>query len=151
MFDSLQPCGLQSPRLLSSWNSLGKNIGVGTHSLLQGIFPTQGLNSGLKHYRQILYCLSHQGSPLVNNKWSVNIRLFEKNCHCQLSEMNTCCVSGSVVKWFRVKVCKPARGPILSKEFVCWHDSQAKNLYMFKAKLHNGHLLYLEKLKRLTI
>ena len=37
----------------------------GCHSLLQGIFPTQGLNPGLLHCRQILYCLSHQGSPLV--------------------------------------------------------------------------------------
>ena len=33
------------------------------HSLLQGIFPTQGSNPGLLHYRQILYYLSHQGSP----------------------------------------------------------------------------------------
>ena len=40
----------------------GKNTGVGCHSLLQGIFPTQGLNLALLHYRQILYCLSPQGS-----------------------------------------------------------------------------------------
>jgi len=32
--------------------------------LLQGIFPTQGSNSGLSHYRHILYQLSHKGSPL---------------------------------------------------------------------------------------
>ena len=44
-------------------DSLGKNTGVGCHTLLQGIFPTQGLNPGLPHCRQILYCLSHQGSP----------------------------------------------------------------------------------------
>ena len=37
--------------------------GVDSHSLLQGIFPTQGLNLGLPHCRQVLYCLSHQGSP----------------------------------------------------------------------------------------
>ena len=35
----------------------------GSHSLLQGIFPTQGLNPGLPHCRRILYQLSHQGSP----------------------------------------------------------------------------------------
>ena len=35
------------------------------HALLQGIFPTQGLNPGLLHSRQILYCLSHQGSSRV--------------------------------------------------------------------------------------
>ena len=37
--------------------------GVGSLSLLQGIFPTQELNLGLPHFRRILYQLSHQGSP----------------------------------------------------------------------------------------
>ena len=50
-------------RLLCPWDSLGKNTGVGCHALLQGIFPTQGLNTGLPHCRRILYCLSQQGSP----------------------------------------------------------------------------------------
>ena len=45
------------------WNSPGQNTGVGSLSLLQGIFPTQGLNLGLPHCRQILYQLSHKGSP----------------------------------------------------------------------------------------
>ena len=48
----------------SPWNSPGQNIRVGSLSLLHGIFPTQGSNQGLRHCRQILYCLSHQGSPL---------------------------------------------------------------------------------------
>ena len=43
--------------------SPGKNTGVGCHALLQGIFPTQGSNSGLLHCRWILYQLSHKGSP----------------------------------------------------------------------------------------
>ena len=50
-------------RLLCPWNSPGKNTGVGFHSLLQGIFQTQGSNLSLLHCRQILYHLSHQGSP----------------------------------------------------------------------------------------
>ena len=45
------------------WNSLGKNTGVGCHSLLLRIFPTQGSNPGLPQCRQILYHLSHQRSP----------------------------------------------------------------------------------------
>ena len=45
------------------WNSPAKYIGVGNHFLLQGIFSTQGLNLGLQHCKQILYCLSYQGSP----------------------------------------------------------------------------------------
>ena len=44
-------------------NSPGHNTEVGSHSLLQGIFPTQGSNPGLLHCRRILYQLSHKGSP----------------------------------------------------------------------------------------
>ena len=58
--NSLQPHGLWSP-----WNSLGQNTGVGSLSLLQGIFPTQRSNPGLPHCRQILSQLSHMGSPLL--------------------------------------------------------------------------------------
>ena len=47
-------------RLLCPWNSPGKNTGVGSHSLLQGI-SIQGSNPGLLHCKQIFYCLSHQG------------------------------------------------------------------------------------------
>ena len=56
--DSLWPHGLQSP-----WNSPGQNTGVQSLSLLQRIFPTQGLNPGLPNCRRILYQLSHKGSP----------------------------------------------------------------------------------------
>ena len=55
----------EATRLLCPWNSPGKNTGLHSHSLLQGIFPTQGSNSGLMHCRQILYYLSHQGSPRI--------------------------------------------------------------------------------------
>ena len=54
--NSLRPRGLSSP-----WNSPGQDTGVGSLSLLQGIFPTQGLNPGLRHCRRILYQLSHEG------------------------------------------------------------------------------------------
>ena len=60
--NSLWSQGLCPARLLCPWDSPGKNSGVGCHFLLQGIFPTQGLNSGLLHWRRILYHLSHQGS-----------------------------------------------------------------------------------------
>ena len=64
MPNSLWPHWLQPARLLCPWNSPGKNTGVGCHCLLQGIFLTQGLNLGLLHCGQILYGLSHQGSPM---------------------------------------------------------------------------------------
>jgi len=44
-------------------DSPGKNTGVSCHALLQGIFPSQGLNTGLPHCRQILYGMSHQERP----------------------------------------------------------------------------------------
>ena len=59
MSNSLQPHGLYRP-----WNSAGQNTRVGSLSVLQGIFPTQGKNPGLLHCRWILYQLSHKGSPL---------------------------------------------------------------------------------------
>ena len=47
--DSSRPHELQPTRLLCPWNSPGQNNGVGSCSLLQGIFPTQGSNPGLPH------------------------------------------------------------------------------------------------------
>ena len=64
MSDSLRCHGLYSP-----WNSPGQNAGVGSLSLLQGIFPTQGSNPGLPHCSRILYQLSHRGSPEYWSGW----------------------------------------------------------------------------------
>ena len=57
---SLLPHDLYSP-----WNSPGQNTGVGSYSLLQGIIPAQGLNTGLPYCRRILYHLSHQEGPRI--------------------------------------------------------------------------------------
>ena len=56
---------IQLARLLCPWNFPGKNTGVGSRSFLQRIFPIQGSNPGLPNCRQILYCLSHLGSPRI--------------------------------------------------------------------------------------
>ena len=58
--NSLRPHGLNSP-----WHSPGQNIGVDSLSVLQGIFPTQGLNPDLPHCKWILYQLSHKRSPRI--------------------------------------------------------------------------------------
>ena len=71
MRNSLQSHGLQPTRLLCPWDFSGKDTGVVCHFLLQGIFPTKGLNPGLLHCRQILYQLSSQGSPL--RPWDMTI------------------------------------------------------------------------------
>ena len=73
--DSSRPHGLQPTRLLHPWDFPGKSTGVGCHFLLQRIFPTQGSNPGLPHYRQTLYCLSHQGSIYYIVKYNILIIL----------------------------------------------------------------------------
>ena len=59
------PMDCSSPGSSVHRDSPGRNTGVGCHALLQGIFPTQESNPGLLHCRQILYQLSHQGSPYM--------------------------------------------------------------------------------------
>ena len=66
---SLLTCNLDSLRshgLYSPWNSPDQKTGVGSLSLLQAIFPTQGSNPGLQHCRWILYQPSHKGSPIYH-------------------------------------------------------------------------------------
>ena len=75
MSESLWYHGLQPTRLLCPWHFPGKNTGVGFHFLLQRIFPTQGSNPCLLHCRQILSCLSHQGSPADGDYINENRRL----------------------------------------------------------------------------
>ena len=70
--DSLRPHGLYGP-----WNSPGQNTGVGALSLLQGIFPTQGSNPGLPHWRRFPYQLSYQGIIII--KLGTDIRCGQSN------------------------------------------------------------------------
>ena len=60
MSNSLWPHGLYSP-----WNSPDQNTGVGSLSILQGVFQTQGSNPGLPDCRWILYKLSYQRNPRI--------------------------------------------------------------------------------------
>ena len=97
---SLQPMDYQPARLLCPWSSPGNSTGVGCHALLPGIFLTQGLNPGLLHCRQILSCLSHQGSSASLQIFIVNknVRDSKNLCFifqrgCQISqEKHSYCV-----------------------------------------------------------
>ena len=66
--------------------SPGPNTGVGSLSLLQQIFPSQGSNPGLPHCRRVLYQLSHQGSPLIG-KCSLNVRCISLSFFLSLKEI----------------------------------------------------------------
>ena len=59
------PMDCSPPGSSAHGDSPGKNTGVGCHALLQGIFSTQGSNPCLLPFRQILYCLNHQGRPRI--------------------------------------------------------------------------------------
>ena len=81
-----------SHRVRHDWSDLAAAAacGVDSHSLLQGIFLTQGWNPGLLHCRQILYSLSHQGGPYdaaVRTKTSNGTSglLLAKQCACRTS------------------------------------------------------------------
>ena len=65
------PMNCSPPGSFVHGDSPGKATGVGCHALLQGIFPTQGLNPGFPHHRWILYHLSHQGSPFSLLPWNL--------------------------------------------------------------------------------
>ena len=86
MSDSLGPHGLYS-----LWNSPSQNTGVGSRSLLQGIFPTQGSNPGLPNCRRILYQLSHKGSPRIL-EWVAYP--FSQGSSRLRNRTGVCCIAG---------------------------------------------------------
>ena len=71
MSNFLQPHGLYSP-----WNSPDQNTGVGSLSLLQGIFPTQESNRDLRHCRQILYQVSYLAQLIVEEYLFLSVKGF---------------------------------------------------------------------------
>ena len=91
MPDSLRPHGLQPTRLHCLWDIPGKDTGVGCHFLLQGIFPTQGSNPGLLHFRQILYQLATrkaQKRKALGFNWSTSLLYPEKHTSWEPMEGN---------------------------------------------------------------
>ena len=98
----------------SPWNSPGKNTEVGCHFLLQGVFPTQGLNPGLLHCRQTLYHLSHQGSSQlyggVNSNllqevlYHTQVYCTQSPCPCS-SPLLTCTSTGDTQTQFCLSLC----------------------------------------------
>ena len=80
---------------------------VGSLSLLQGIFPTQGLNPGFPHCRQILYQLSHKGSPRIL-KWVAYP--FSSGSSWPRNRTAVSCIAG---RFFTNWVIREALNPIL--------------------------------------
>ena len=73
--DQIQVFHMQANSLPAEPQGNSKYIGVGSLSLLQGIFPIQELNWGLLHYWWVLYQLSYQGSPMLVRLCSTSFKL----------------------------------------------------------------------------
>ena len=85
--------------LYSPWNSPGQNTGVGSLSLLQGIFPTQGLHPGFPHCRWILYQLSHKGSPRI--LWWIAYPFSSRSSWSRNQTGVSCVAGGFFTNWIR--------------------------------------------------
>ena len=100
--DSLWPQGLYSP-----WNSPDQNTRVGSLSLLQGIFPTQGLNLGLLYCRQIFYQLSHKGSLRIL-KWVT--KPFSSGSSRPRNQAKVCSIAGGFFTNWDIREAPPSAG-----------------------------------------
>ena len=90
MSNSLQPQGLPPPRLLCPWNFSGRNAGVGSHSLLQGFFLTQGSKLGLQRGRQIFIVWATRKNPRLQGlRPNKNMRTNEENITCLPQDQTT--------------------------------------------------------------
>ena len=129
MSDSLRPHGLLAARLHCPWNSPGKNSGVDCHFFLQGIFLTQGSNLGLLHYRQILYCLSHQGN------WCVYV--CENNC--KRKQQNDSGYHSIVDGPFYAEGCTGVEARLVSRHHECLQRRKGPWLSDLKGMSSLGH------------
>ena len=84
-----QSCLTLCNPMRSPWNSPDQNTGVGSCSLLQGMFLTQESNQGLLYYRWVLYQLCYQGSSQERLKWKSNNEIFPNIKNCCLLETLT--------------------------------------------------------------
>ena len=89
------PMDCSLPGFSAHGDSPGKNTGVGSHALLQGIFPTQGSNLGLLYCRQVQCSLSHQASPVIRTAHSRRLKgmLVPRSLGLILNVINRDCLS----------------------------------------------------------
>ena len=99
------PCDHMDPAtLLCTWDSPGKATGVGCHSLLHGIFPTKGSNTGPLNCRWILYRLSHR--ELLSTYFFLIIDLLQSTTDTYLTTTDFAIQFSSVSQWC-LTLCNP--------------------------------------------
>ena len=136
MSDSAFPWTLAHQAFLSM-RVPGNNTGVGCHSLLQGIFPTQGSNLGLLHYRQILYHLRHQGSKAGRCLPCQYSLLFSVPASHLSKFQNPAQVSSP---WEKREQSHGEKRDAPSETVISYHFKNARFWFMFKVNLGTGRL-----------
>ena len=137
MSNSLQPHGLQTTRLLCSWDSPGKNTEMGCHAFYQGTFPTQRSNPGLPYCRQILYRLSHQGSPRIL-EWVAYP--FSRGSSWPRNQPQVSCIAGGFFTSWATKEAQSNYTPIKKRVF---STLKGKKCVKSKLKYLKKSLLFL--------
>ena len=127
--DSLQPHGLQPAGLLYPWDSPSQNTGVGCHSLLQGIFPTQGPNPHLLHWQTGSSPRSPLGSPSLHQHVCL---VSVHHLHLSLAPVNHLSV--------RVHTCTYVSSPCL---FSSCHLCVNKSMYL--SLVSSAHLSFIHR------
>ena len=122
------PMDYSPPGSSVHWDSSGKDTGVCCHALLQGNFPSQGLNAGLPLCRCILYHLSHQGSPpvyIVRLNWHITL--------CKFKVQN-------VFIWYTY-YCSLIITMTLDNTTIPSHKSMRMCIYLFSFSFCSNHLI----------
>ena len=109
-------------------DSPGKNTGVGCHALLQGIFPTQGSNTGLPHCRWILYHLSHQENPRIL-AWIAYP--FSRGFSQFRNQTGVSCNTGGFFTNWATRGPESSLSQVKTLEFLASGDSHAVSILMF--------------------
>jgi len=111
--------GKSESQSCSTLSFLGQNTGVGSLPLLQAIFPTQGTNPGLPHCRQILYQLSHKGSPRIL-EWVAYP--FSSKCSWPRNQTRISCIAGRFFTNWAIREApkKDEHQRIYAFELWCW-------------------------------
>ena len=128
----------------------GKNTEVGCHALLQQIFTTKGLNSGLPHCRRILYRLSHQGSPETYHYTPIRMARTLIHCWWGCKMFNWKCLTRKefgaslVAKWSRV--CLSLLGTRV--QFLTWEDPTC---HRAARSMHHNFLSLCSRLQELQL
>ena len=141
----------QLSRLLYLWNSPGKNTGVGSHSVLQCVFLTQGSNLGLLHWQVDFFflLLSHKGSPSI---WITKLTPF-LSCYLQHYSTSYSCSHRDLNTTYRLinpKIASPNSLSALCLAFLLpcvlwitylyhltqWHQTQESDLVPFLPSLY---------------